>query len=97
MYSVRKIRYFEKPDGIDIFAELYRGENQIGWLEQAAYQAPHVFFDSLEIKKKFETETGQIVNETGWEEFVEAMIQKCEREYYGPAEYDKLLQEVLNG
>lgn len=97
MYSVRNIRYFEKPGGIDIYADLFRGEVQVGWLEQAAYGHPDVFFYSNELLEKFEAETGQIVNETGWEEFVEFLIQDCERKFLGPEEYDKLLQEVLNG
>lgn len=97
MYSVQNIRYFEKPDGIDIFADILRGEEKVGWLEQAAYEAPRVYFDSVEVRRKFEAETGQVVDSVGWEEFVEYLIQDCERKYYGPAEYDKLLQEVLNG
>lgn len=97
VYSVRHIRYFEKPDGIDIFADVFRGEEKVGWLEQAAYSAPLVYFDSAEIMRKFEAETGQVINSVGWEEFVEFLIQECEKRYYGPEEYDKMLQEVLNG
>lgn len=96
-YSVRNIRYFEKPDGVDIYADIFRGEEKVGWLEQAAYAAPFVYFDSIEISEKFEAETGQIINSVGWEEFIEFLVQECEKKFYGPEEYDKMLQEVLNG
>lgn len=97
MYNLINIKYFEKPTGIDIFAEIQRGDEHVGWLEQAAYQAPHIYFHSTEIQEKFETETGAEVNGPGWEVFVERMIQDAERKFHGPEEYDKMLGEVLNG
>lgn len=97
MYSVKHMRYFEKPTGIDIYADFYRKNQKIGWLEQAAYQAPSIYFHSSEFAKKFEAETGQLINSTGWEEFVEFMIQECEKKFVGPEQYDMMLKEVLNG
>lgn len=97
MYSVRNMRYFEKPSGVDIYADLFRGDVKVGWLEQAAYQPPHVYFHSTELLREFEAETNQIVNSVGWEEFVEYLVQECERKYHGPEEYDRMLKEVLNG
>lgn len=97
MYSVRNIRYFEKPTGIDIYADFFRREEKVGWLEQAAYQPPRVFFHTTDKMEKFEAETGQLVNQTGWEEFIEFMVQECEKQYYTPEEYERMLLEVLNG
>lgn len=97
MYTVNNIRYFEKPGGVDIFAEIFDKDKKVGWIEQAAYQAPQVYFYSEEARTQFKFETGQAADELGWEEYIESLIQDCERKFYGPEEYDRLLKEVLNG
>lgn len=97
MYSIKNIKYFEKPTGIDIFADFYRGKERVGWLEQAAYGVPSLYFHSGELAEKFEAETGQLINSTGWEEFVEFMVQECEKKFLGPEAYDMMLENILNG
>lgn len=93
-YYINNLKYFEKPGGVDIFAEIYRDADKIGWLEQAAYDAPAVYFYSVEKKENFVSEMG---DESNWDVIVEEMIQDCERKFYGPEQYDKMLKEVLNG
>lgn len=97
-YYINKLKYFEKSEGVDIFAEIYDGEKKVGWIEQAAYHAPAVYFDTPERRQEFIDSTGTSPEDGGeWEAVIEGLIQDCERKFYGPEEYDKMLAEVLNG
>lgn len=97
-YYINNLKYFEKSEGVDIFAHLYDGDKKVGWIEQAAYRAPEVYFDSPEKRQEFIEFNGTAPDDgMEWEAVIEGLIQDCERKFYGPEQYDKMLKEVLNG